>query len=179
MSRIGNTPLPVLKGSTVEVKDGDIHVKGPKGEFQWAIPHGLEIAIEDGVIKISRHNNVKTVRAMHGTTWALIRNMMLGSVEGYQKELQLQGVGFRAQSTGTGSVTLALGYSHPIHYEAPEGVTITLPNETELVITGCDKQKVGQAAAAIRSFYPAEPYKGKGVRFKGEVIRRKTGKAMS
>jgi len=179
MSRIGNTPLNIIKDATIDVKDGAVKIKGPKGEFDWPVPHGLEVAIDDGQIKVSRNNNTKQLRAMHGTARALINNMMIGAVEGYKKELELVGVGFRAQSKGDSSVTLALGYSHPIDYTAPEGVTITIPNETELVITGCDKQAVGQAAAAIRSFYPAEPYKGKGVRFKGEVVRRKVGKAMS
>ena len=179
MSRIGNQPLQVHKDATVEVKANEVHIKGPKGEFQWPVPRGIEVAVEDGTVTVSRKDNAKQTRAMHGTARALIRNMMIGAVEGYTKELELQGVGFRAQSKGAGQVTLNLGYSHPIDYSAPEGVTITVNGETALVITGCDKQKVGQAAAAIRAFYPAEPYKGKGVRYKGEQVRRKVGKAVS
>jgi len=166
------------KDVSLEVKADSLVFKGPQGEFNHRIPSGIEVKLEDGQVSISRAANTKHLRAMHGTTRALIANMIEGCATGYEKNLELHGVGFRAQLKGR-EITLALGYSHPIHYTPPEGVTIVLDGDTNIKITGPDKQKVGQAAAQIRSYYPAEPYKGKGVRYKGEQIRRKTGKAIS
>ena len=178
MSRIGNQPVTLHKDVSLEVKADSLVFQGPKGEFNHKIPSGIEVKLEDGLVSVSRAANTKHLRAMHGTTRALIANMIEGCVTGYEKNLELHGVGFRAQLKGK-EITLALGYSHPISYTPPEGVTITLDGDTNIKITGADKQKVGQAAAQIRSYYPAEPYKGKGVRYKGEQIRRKTGKAIS
>lgn len=178
MSRVGNKPVPANKDVTLEVKGGNLNIKGPKGEFNWPIPSGIDIKVEDGQVQVSREGNSKHLRAMHGTTRALIANMIEGCATGYTKQLELHGVGFRGQLKGN-TIILALGYSHPIEYTPPEGVTITLDGDTNITISGPDKQEVGQAAAQIRSYYPAEPYKGKGVRYKGEQIRRKTGKAIS
>lgn len=178
MSRIGNFPIPITSGVTFEVKGRSVHVKGDKGEFDWAIPDDIDVAVDEGSVKVSRSANHKQARAMHGTTRALLANMIEGCANGYKKELELHGVGFRASVKGS-TITLALGYSHPIAYTPPEGVTIVVEKDTDISITGHDKQKVSQAAAQIRSYYPAEPYKGKGVRYKGEVVRRKAGKAIS
>jgi len=177
MSRIGNKTISITDGVTVEKKGSDVLVKGAKGQLDWALPAGIDIVIEDGGVSVSRNLETKVMRAMHGTARALIANMIVGVSSGYTKELELQGVGFRAEMKGQ-EIVLALGYSHPIHYTPPEGVTIEIEKNVDIKITGIDKQKVGQAAAQIRSYYPAEPYKGKGVRYKGEHVRRKVGKAV-
>lgn len=178
MSRVGNTPVAVVKDVTVDVKGTDVEVKGPKGTLTFPVPYGISVSVEDGKVAVSRNGNSKKMRAMHGTTRALISNMIDGVVTGYKKVLFLEGVGFRAQPKGKG-ITLALGYSHPIDFVPPEGVDIKLPNEATIEITGIDKQKVGQAAAQIRSYYKVEPYKGKGVRYSDETVRRKVGKAVT
>ena len=157
---------------------GAIKVSGNKGELTWQAPDGIEVSVEDGTVKVERSGSGKHLRAMHGTTRAIIANMIEGVTNGYVKELELHGVGFRANLQGK-AIVLALGYAHEIRYEPPEGVTIEVNNQTEIKISGIDKQKVGQAASMIRSYYPVEPYKGKGVRYKDEVVRTKVGKAVS
>lgn len=179
MSRVGKNPISIPSGVTAEVKDRVLAVKGAKGELSQEIPAGIELTVDDGTITVERKNNSKRLRALHGTLRSLAANMVQGVSEGYKKELAIEGVGFKGVLKGQ-ELVLSLGYSHDIHFKIPEGVEITAEgNGTEIVITGYDKQKVGQAAAQIRSYYKAEPYKGKGVRYKGEIIRRKAGKAVA
>ncbi|WFB35302.1 50S ribosomal protein L6 [Kiritimatiellota bacterium B12222] len=179
MSRIGKEPITIPAGVTVESKDQILTVKGSKGELTQAIYPGIELTIEDNTIVVERKNNSKILRAMHGTLRAITANMIEGVSNGYTKSLLIEGVGFKGVLKGR-VLVLSLGYSHEINFDIPEGVEITLEgNGTEVVITGYDKQKVGQSAAQIRSYYKAEPYKGKGVRYKDETIRRKAGKAVA
>ena len=179
MSRVGKNPVSIPSGVTVEVKDQILTVKGAKGELTQPIPTGIEITVEEGTLTVDRKNNSKPLRALHGTLRALAANMITGVSEGYKKELAIEGVGFKGVLKGR-ELVLSLGYSHEINFKIPDGVEIAAEgNGTEIVITGFDKQKVGQAAAQIRSYYKAEPYKGKGVRYKDETIRRKAGKAVA
>ncbi len=176
MSRIGRKPVSFLKGVKVEKKDGTIKVAGPKGELSAAVPQSIKIDIKDNEILVSRSSDEKSEKALHGTWRALINNMIKGVTVGYQKKLEIVGVGYKAEMKGK-RIQLALGYSHPILFEPPAGVKIELPVPTNILISGIDKQLVGQVAAKIRSFRPPEPYKGKGVKYEGEYIRRKAGKA--
>ncbi len=177
MSRIGKKPIPVPAGVTVDLKGQTFVVKGPKGELSFTLPKGVSLSVEGSEITMARANESKVTRALHGTSRSLIANMIQGVTEGFSRDLEIQGVGFKAVLQGK-DVVLNLGYSHEIRFPIPEGLTITVDSTgTNLNIKGCDKQAVGQAAARIRSFYKAEPYKGKGVRYKGEVVRRKAGKA--
>ena len=179
MSRVGKNPVTIPSGVTVEIKDDVLTVKGGKGELTQPIPNGIDLKVEDNTITVERKNNSKRLRALHGTLRALAANMVVGVSEGYKKELAIEGVGFKGVLKGR-ELVLSLGYSHEINFQIPEGVEIAAESGgTELIITGYDKQKVGQAAAQIRSFYKAEPYKGKGVRYKDETIRRKAGKAVA
>ena len=178
MSRIGNKQIEVPASVTLTVSGQDVAVKGPQGELNWTIPEGISMAQEGATLSFSRSSDQKEQRSLHGLSRALIANMIEGVANGYKKELVLEGVGFRAQSKGRG-ISMAVGLSSPVEYEPPEGVTLTLPNDTTIEVTGADKQKVGLAAARIRGFRPAEPYKGKGVRYKNEQIRRKAGKTVA
>jgi large subunit ribosomal protein L6 len=178
MSRIGKMPVTVPAGVTVAVEGKSVSVKGGKGELTFDLKGGIEVAVEEGQVVVSRADDSKAAKSMHGTTRSIINNMIDGVANGYQKELQIQGVGYKAIMKGT-SVILSLGYSHEIDYPIPEGITIELPTQTDVKISGIDKQLVGQVAARIRSFSPVEPYKGKGVRYKGEQVRRKEGKAVA
>ncbi|MDF3130602.1 50S ribosomal protein L6 [Kiritimatiellaeota bacterium B1221] len=179
MSRIGKEPVSIPSGVTVECQDQVLKIKGAKGELTQEVPMGIELKVEDNQITVERKNNSKRLRALHGTLRALAANMVEGVSNGYTKSLLIEGVGFKGVLKGR-VLVLSLGYSHEINFDIPEGVEITLEgNGTEVVITGYDKQKVGQAAAQIRSYYKAEPYKGKGVRYKDETIRRKAGKAVA
>ncbi|MDA3873962.1 MAG: 50S ribosomal protein L6 [Kiritimatiellae bacterium] len=179
MSRIGKNPVTIPSTVTVEMNKQTLTVKGAKGELTQEVPTGIEVKIEDNTIVVDRKNNSKPLRALHGTIRALAANMIVGVSDGYTKRLMIEGVGFKAVLQGR-VLVLSLGYSHEIHFKIPDGVEITLEgNGTEVIITGYDKQKVGQAAAQIRSYYKAEPYKGKGVRYKDETIRRKAGKAVA
>ncbi len=179
MSRIGKNPVPVPSGVTAEIKDQALVVKGTKGELSIPVPQGIDVAVEDGSITVDRKNNSKRLRAMHGTIRALAANLVTGVSEGYTKKLLIEGVGFKGVLKGR-ELVLSLGYSHDIHFAIPEGVEIAAESGgTEIIVTGCDKQAVGQAAAQIRSYYKAEPYKGKGVRYSDETIRRKAGKAVA
>ena len=178
MSRIGTKPIAIPSGVTLEVKGTDVTTKGPQGELSWAIPAGISCAIDDGVATVTRADDSKSMRELHGLSRSLIANMVEGVANGYKKELELEGVGFRATVKGR-AISLAVGFSSPVEYEPPEGVTITTEGDTNIVVTGADKQKVGDTAARIRSFAPAEPYKGKGIRYKGEHIRRKAGKTVA
>ena len=178
MSRIGNKAISVPDGVTVTLSGADVSVKGGQGELSWSLPAGIECKVEEGTATVTRADDSKTMRELHGLSRSLIANMIEGVSQGFRKELELEGVGFRAQIKGR-SISLAVGYSSPVEYEPPEGVTVSTEGDTNIIVTGPDKQKVGDAAARIRSFAPAEPYKGKGIRYKGEHIRRKAGKTVA
>ena len=176
MSRIGKKPVPIPSG--VEVKlDGDtVAVKGPKGQLETAILGDLvEVSVEDNEVKVTPRNQTKQARSAWGLTRSLINNMVIGVTEGFQKKLEIVGVGYRAQLQGR-NLKLNLGFSHDVIYEVPEGIEVQVPQPTEIIVSGIDKQKVGQVAAEIRAWRPPEPYKGKGVRYAGEYIFRKEGK---
>ena len=175
MSRVANSPIAVPSGVEVKLDGQRINVKGSKGELAMNIHQDVEITQNDGALQVAARSPEKQSRAMAGTTRALVFNMVTGVSTGFERRLQLVGVGYRAQMQGKG-LNLALGFSHPVHFEAPEGVTLETPTQTEIVVRGVDKQKVGQAAAEIRAFRPPEPYKGKGVKYDNEQIRRKEAK---
>jgi large subunit ribosomal protein L6 len=175
MSRIGNKPLPIPDGVTVDLKPASVTVKGPRGELSQAIDPAMKVAIEDGVLTVSRPTDRGPHRALHGLTRSLIANMVEGVTTGFQKRLQITGVGYRAKAQGKG-LELSLGFSHPVSMQAPEGIEFEVPQPTEIVVRGNDKQLVGEVAAQIRRHRPPEPYKGKGVRYADEQVRRKVGK---
>ena len=174
MSRIGRKPVEVPKGVEVKQSAGVLSVKGPKGQLTLDVHPDMTVVVEDD-IRVERPSDQKEHRALHGLTRALVANMVTGVTDGFSKTLEIIGVGYRAETKGKG-LTLHLGFSHTIDYQPVEGVTLECPNQTTSVVSGMDKQKVGQAAAEIRSFRPPEPYKGKGVRYQGEHVRRKAGK---
>ncbi len=178
MSRIGKKPVQIPAGVEVAVNGSHVTVKGPKGQLELDIYEKLSIEIADGVLTVVRPDDERETRARHGLTRALIANMVEGVSEGFTKSLELAGVGYRVQLKGT-SLDLSLGYSHPVVYEAPEGITFEVPDNTHINVKGINKQQVGQVAAEIRSKRPPEPYKGKGIHYVGEHIRRKLGKAAS
>ncbi len=175
MSRVANAPVVVPKGVEANLGDGEISVKGSKGNLNLALHELVSVAQEGEELKVSATNSTREAGALAGTFRSLINNMVLGVTEGFQKKLELQGVGYRAKAQGK-SVHLTLGYSHPIDYQLPEGVTVETPTQTEIVVSGADKQLVGQVAAEIRKFRPPEPYKGKGVRYTDERVYRKEAK---
>jgi large subunit ribosomal protein L6 len=175
MSRIGRKPVPVPEAVTVEIAPGNIAVKGPKGELKQKLSHEMAIKQEDGLVTVDRPTDRGEHRALHGLTRSLIANMVEGVTDGFEKRLEIQGVGYRAALKGR-SLDLALGYSHPVSIEAPEGIDFEVPQPTEVIVRGIDKQLVGQVAADIRKRRPPEPYKGKGIRYKGEQVLRKVGK---
>ena len=178
MSRIGVRPVVIPKNIKVSVNKSMISVEGPKGKLDFPLSLRVKIAVEEDKIKVSRVSNNKHDRALHGMTRAMIANMIKGVSQGYVKELEMIGVGYRAQAQGK-KLTLQLGFSHPVVYAVPEGITVETPKQTQIIVKGIDKQKVGQAAANIRGFLPPEPYKGKGIRYVGEYVRRKAGKAVA
>ena len=175
MSRIGRKPIPVPESVTVEVAPGRVSVKGPKGELDQVLSAEMKVAQSDGVVTVERPTDRGDHRALHGLTRSLIANMVEGVTDGFEKRLEIQGVGYRAQLKGK-NLELALGYSHPVAVEAPEGIDFEVPQPTEIIIRGIDKQLVGQVAADIRKRRPPEPYKGKGIRYRGEYVARKVGK---
>jgi large subunit ribosomal protein L6 len=175
MSRIGNKPLPIPDGVTVEIGSGRVGVKGPKGELSQAIDPAMTVALDDGVVTVARPTDRGPHRALHGLTRSLIANMVEGVTNGFEKRLEIQGVGYRAKPQGKG-LELSLGYSHPITISPVEGIEFDVPQPTEVIIRGIDKQQVGEIAAQIRRHRPPEPYKGKGVRYADEQVRRKVGK---
>ncbi|WP_017941086.1 MULTISPECIES: 50S ribosomal protein L6 [unclassified Thioalkalivibrio] len=174
MSRIANLPIKLPNGVSVEQSDSEIKIKGPKGELQLTCPEAVMVTVEDGVVRVKAAENAKNV-ALAGTIRALLGNHVHGVSEGFERSLELVGVGYRAQMQGA-KLNLTLGYSHPIDFEIPEGVTVETPTPTEVVVKGTDRQKVGQVAANIRAMRPPEPYKGKGVKYKDERIVRKEAK---
>ena len=178
MSRIGKMPIAIPDGAEVKVEGNTVIVKGPKGELSQEISELITVEIEDGVLTVKRANDEKEARSLHGLTRTLINNMVVGVTQGYQKKLELVGVGYRAQVKG-GDLEMSLGYSHPVVVKAVEGIEFECPSQTEILVKGINKQQVGQVTADIRRWRPPEPYKGKGIRYEGEHIRRKLGKAAS
>ena len=176
MSRVGRKPIQIAKGVTVTLKDGIVNVKGPKGELSAKIHRNITVDIKESQVSFARPNDDKSNRALHGLWRALVQNMINGVTNGFSKKLEIVGVGYRAEMKGK-KLHLLLGYSHPILFGPPDGIKIETPTQTNITVTGVDKQLVGLVAAKIRSFRPPEPYKGKGVKYEGEYIRRKAGKA--
>ncbi|MGE5315695.1 MAG: 50S ribosomal protein L6 [Acidobacteriota bacterium] len=175
MSRIGKKPIPVPKGVKIQIGGGLITVTGPKGELKTALHPNITVEVQGEEIVCTRHNDVRENRSLHGLYRALIANMVKGVTDGFTRKLELVGVGYRAEIKEK-VLQLALGFSHPIVFRAPDGVKLEAPTQTSIVVTGIDKQLVGLVSAKIRSLRPPEPYKGKGVKYEGEVIRRKAGK---
>ncbi len=176
MSRIGKLPIPLPKGVTVTMNENVVNVKGPKGELTRTINPDLQVSQEDGRLVVARPSDEGNYKALHGLTRTLIANMVEGVTKGYTKTLEITGVGYKAEVRPYG-LQLSLGFSHQIEFRPPAGVKLTAPQPTVVVIDGADKEKVGQVAAEIRGLRPPEPYKGKGIRYQGEQIRRKAGKA--
>ena len=177
MSRIGKAPITVPSGVDVVVSGRTITVKGPKGTLSRAIPGEIVVRQEDSTLFVERPDDERDNRALHGLTRSLVNNMVLGVTDGFRKQLEIVGVGYRAEAQGPNGIKLALGFSHPVNVTAPEGISFEVPNATQVVVTGIDKEVVGQVAANIRSIRKPEPYKGKGVRYAGERVQRKAGKA--
>ena len=175
MSRIGKTPIPVPDKVKVSITGQAVEVEGPKGKLNWDLPKQIAATQKDNEIVVERSSDVKEVKALHGLARSLVNNMVIGVANGFAKTLLLQGVGYRAAAKGS-VLNLTLGFSHPVDYQLPEGITAECPNQTTVVVSGVDKQRVGQAAAEIRAFRPPEPYKGKGVRYADEHVRRKEAK---
>ena len=176
MSRIGKKPVPVPKNVTATVEGQTVKVKGPKGELERRLHPEMAISLDNGTIVVQRPSDEPGHRALHGLTRTLVANMMDGVTKGYSKQLEIVGVGYKAETRPYG-LQLALGFSHPIEYRSPKGIKLTAPQPTQIVIEGADKELVGQVAAELRSLRPPEPYKGKGIKYVGEQIRRKAGKA--
>jgi large subunit ribosomal protein L6 len=175
MSRIGKLPIDIPDGVDVQIELGQVRVKGPKGELSQVVSRDLDFEREDSRLVVKRPTDRKDHRALHGLTRTLVYNMVVGVTEGYEKRLEIQGVGYRAQLKGS-NLELALGYSHPVRIDAPAGIEFEVPIPTQIVVRGIDKQAVGEIAAQIRKARPPEPYKGKGVRYAGEHVARKVGK---
>ena len=176
MSRIGKKPVPVPSGVTVSVDSQSVVVKGPKGELSLVLPGEVDIAQEGEQIVVTRQSDSRTARSCHGLSRTLIANMVEGVSKGFEKRLEIKGVGYRAAVKGK-KLTMSLGYSHPVEFEPPAGIEFKVEGNTNVIVTGIDKELVGTVAAKIRDARPPEPYKGKGVRYLGEMVRRKAGKA--
>ena len=177
MSRIGKAPIPVPSGVEVSISGRQVAVKGPKGALDLEVPGEITVRQDGEEILVERPDDERVNRAMHGLTRSLVNNMMVGVSEGFRKELQIVGVGYRCIAKGTAALELQLGFSHPVLVEAPDGISFEVPEPTRIIVSGADKQVVGQVAADIRSHRKPEPYKGKGVRYLGEHVARKAGKA--
>ena len=175
MSRVANNPVALPSGLEVKIDGQHLSVKGGKGQMEMNIHEYVALKQEDGELRVSAQSDAREADAMAGTMRALVQNMVTGVTTGFERKLELQGVGYRAQSQGS-TLTLQLGFSHPVVYTLPEGISATTPSQTEVVIAGIDKRRVGQVCAEIRAFRPPEPYKGKGVRYAGEYVRRKEAK---
>ena len=176
MSRIGKLPVAIPAGVEVKLEEGNvITVKGPKGTLTRKLADDMNIAIEDGQVTVTRPNDLKRSKSLHGLTRTLINNMVIGVTQGYEKQLEINGVGYRAAASGK-KLTLSLGYSHPVEMEDPEGIETVVDGTTKIIVKGIDKEKVVQFAAEIRTKRPPEPYKGKGIKYADEYIRRKVGK---
>ena len=176
MSRVGKAPISLPSGVEVKVSGRVVEVKGPKGSLTQDIDPAINVSVEDGTVALDRSNDERSSRALHGLYRSLINNMVIGVSEGYSKELTAVGVGYRASLKGK-NLELLVGFSHPVNIEAPDGITFEVPEQTKIIVSGIDKQMVGQVAANIRAVRPPEPYKGKGIRYVDEHVRRKAGKA--
>lgn len=176
MSRIGKAPIPLPQGVELKQAGSTVEVKGPKGSLSHTIPDGISLQVADGEIHVKRKGDAKRVRSLHGLSRTLIANMVTGVTEGFEKGLEIVGIGYRAAVQGK-NLQLNLGYSHPVIYPVPEGIEVEVEKQNKITVKGIDKQQVGQVAAEIRSFRKPEPYKGKGIRYVGEQVRRKAGKA--
>jgi large subunit ribosomal protein L6 len=178
MSRIGNKPVEIPDKVKVNIdNEGGVSVEGPKGTIEWKLPRGIKASVQDNRVSLMREAETHRVKALHGLSRSLVHNMVQGVSQGFRKQLEVEGVGFRAAVQGS-TLNLNLGFSHPIPFQIPQGIKITVTDATKINIEGVDKKLVGQVAADIRGFYPPEPYKGKGVRYAGEQIRRKVGKTV-
>lgn len=177
MSRIGTTPITIPSGVEIDVNGQEVTVKGPKGTLTHTLPEVISIELEDSTVKVARLDEERQSKALHGLSRSLLNNMVVGVSEGFRKDLEIRGVGYRANVRGPGKLELALGFSHSITVQAPDGVTFDVPEPTKIGVVGIDKQVVGQVAAEIRAHRKPEPYKGKGVRYVGERVLRKAGKA--
>lgn len=178
MSRIGKQPVLLPKGVEVEIKSNVISLKGPKGNLSFSFNSLIKVEVVDNTLLVKRSTNSKAAKSLHGTTRAIINNMVKGVTEGFKKELEIIGVGYRAQTKGK-NLDLSIGFSHPVEIAIPANLKVSLPSNTRITIEGIDKEKVGEFAAKIRSLYPPEPYKGKGIRYLGEEVRKKLGKALA
>jgi large subunit ribosomal protein L6 len=178
MSRICKKAVAIPKEVKIDIKDGQVLVEGPKGKTSLRLSYRVNVQTKDGQLFVTRLSDIKTDKAMHGLTRALIVNMIKGVTEGYVKELEIIGVGFKAQLQGN-SLNMQLGFSHPANFPVPEGIKIETPKPTQIFVRGIDKEKVGKAASEIRAIYPPEPYKGKGIRYAGEYVKKKVGKAQA
>lgn len=176
MSRVGRKPVPVPSGVKVTVDGSRVEVKGPKGHLERTFPEAVDLAIDGDVVTVTRHDDLRESRALHGLSRALLANMVVGVADGFRRDLSIVGVGYRAALKGT-VLELQLGFSHPVQVPAPAGITFEVPEPTRIVVSGIDKEQVGQIAADIRTLRPPEPYKGKGIRYLNEQVRRKAGKA--
>lgn len=176
MSRIGNAPIDLPEGVDAKVDGSQVAVTGPKGDLDLTMDPRMSASVDDGVLTVARSDEERTTRALHGLTRALLNNMVIGVTQGYRKELRAVGVGYRAALQGK-KLELQVGFSHPVHVEAPDGISFEVPEPTKIIVTGIDKQLVGQVAANVRAVRPPEPYKGKGIRYRDEYVRRKAGKA--
>ncbi len=177
MSRVGSAPITVPSGVDINVAASTVTVKGPKGELNIDLPDGMSVSVEDAELKVVRPNDDRESRALHGLTRSLLNNMVVGVTDGFRKDLEIIGVGYRAAAKGKNALELQLGFSHPVNYQAPDGIEFEVPDQQKISVSGIDKQVVGQVAAEIRSFRKPEPYKGKGIRYVGEHVIRKAGKA--
>lgn len=176
MSRVGKRPVPIPQGVTVDVAHGSVSVKGPKGQLSEAMPSGIEVSVADGEVRVQRSDDRKQSRALHGLARALVANMIKGVTEQFSKELEIQGVGYRAEMQGK-KLILSVGFSHPVEMQVPESLSVSVDRNVVVKIEGPSCQQVGQFAADVRSVRPPEPYKGKGIRYLDEHVRRKVGKA--
>ena len=177
MSRVGNAPITVPSGVEVSISGSSISVKGSKGTLERDLPGGITVREEESTLLVERPDDTGESKAFHGLSRSLIQNMIVGVTEGFTKELQIQGVGYRATAKGSNALELALGFSHPVNITAPDGIEFEVPQQTQILVKGIDKQLVGQVAADIRKWRKPEPYKGKGIRYAGERVIRKAGKA--
>ncbi|MCH2620170.1 MAG: 50S ribosomal protein L6 [Acidimicrobiales bacterium] len=177
MSRIGKEPISVPNDVQVSIEGRNVGVSGPKGSLDLDVPGEIEVRQEDDMILVERPNDDRKNKALHGLTRSLVNNMVIGVSEGFKKELEIVGVGYRAAEKGSNGLELQLGFSHPVEVKAPEGITFEVPEPTRIIVSGINKEVVGQVAADIRSYRKPEPYKGKGIRYAGEHVARKAGKA--
>jgi large subunit ribosomal protein L6 len=176
MSRVGKKPIPVPAGVEVKSQDGAVKVKGPKGSNEWSLPSGFRLQVESGIATILCEREDPQASALHGLSRALVNNMVLGVTQGWSRTLEIEGMGYKAELKGR-NLELQLGYSHPVIFPLPEGIDARCESPTKVIVSGIDRGKVGQVAAIVRGFRPPEPYKGKGIRYEGEIVRRKAGKS--